>query len=153
MAKTLITILLLAVFVAAPLPSLAEKAISFWDNLDEVDDFDGPVKISRASTGSSAIFIREKSGKKVEIFILPDDYICSSLSDEIQVDFIIDDERFQKTLFVTRNSKGMYPSAKDVPFWIRKLNEGKSLKMRYTDTCGYTETREFIIQGHTRFEE
>lgn len=152
MTRTIGKILLLLTCVAVPVTSSAEVTSGNWENYDHQDDFDGLVKISVVQRGPSHMYIRETEGV-VGIFIVPGDYICGALSNKLAVSFIIDGERLNdETLYVSDNSKGLFFSDKNIQLWVRRLNKGNSLKMRYTDRCGDTTTLEFDIRGHTRFD-
>lgn len=160
MARILRVFLLVTAFSTISLPSVAEKTPGVWKYQDFHDDFDGAIKRSVAHAFTSTqfgledvyIIVREKLGEIDAYIITGDSYICKEgLSWEMKVNFIVDGEKLSTTMIVSDNHTALFFSKRATPFWIAKLNEGKSLKMRYRDGCSETTTLEFDIQGHTRF--
>ena len=99
------------------------------------------------------MIIRERLGEK-EVFIATGTYVCSDSNGEVHVDFIVDGERLGKeALSVSQSGEALFFVDRAVPTWIRRLSEGKSLKLRFTDDGGETTTLAFDISGSTRFEE
>ena len=134
-------------------PPSAEDSSSNWENRDYVDDFDGLIKVSGVRVEDTGVIIRERLGEK-EVFIATGTYVCSDSNGEVHVDFIVDGERLDKeTLSVSQSGEALFFADRAVPTWIRRLSEGKSLKLRFTDDGGETTTLAFDISGSTRFEE
>lgn len=153
MTKSLRTILLLAAFIAAPFPSASEETFSKWTPEQFYDDIHGYVSMSTVSALGSSIHIREIQGE-VRVFVVPGEPFYCRIGDswKISANFIIDGKRFDRQILtLSDNQDALFFEKRDTSFWIKNLNEGETLKMRFTDGCSDTITLEFDIRGHTHF--
>ena len=152
MTQTLRTIMFLIISLAAPSSLLAEDDLGNWNIHDHQDDFDGFIKMSAVTAGSNSIIVRGRGGK-VDIYIIARGHrICGNHSDDVYADFIIDGKRYSKIpMWLADSRDSLFFPPSQTKTWLKRINEGRNLKMRYADTCGNRATLEFDIRGHTRF--
>lgn len=128
--------------------SATEKVASAWKVHQYIDDFDGPVKESYVwgeHTNRTSLYIVDRLGKTT-IKIRTDANLSGGI---VMADLIIDGERINGVaLSVSADYSWLvFQSATD--YWIRKMDEGRSLKIRFKDYYERARTHEFDITGNT----
>lgn len=146
---TLVAAALWLAFLGLSLPGIssADWVQSVWNHEQYMDDFDGFIKKSYINTREAFLSIVEQGGE-TSIQIKPVACLLST-SSPISADIIIDEKRFNGVSFSISEDQDWMFLQLNVDTWIKRLDEGHVLKMRFKDSCKKTHTFSFNIKGNT----
>lgn len=131
-------------------PTATKQENGKWKHRQYVDDFDGPVKVAyvrAGKTSASEIYIVSRLDKTT-IKVTAHKTGCRH-RDEIVANLIIDGERLNGIRLSITEDKLWATFKSDVDYLLKRLDEGRSLKIRFGDCRGGALTQTFDISGST----
>ena len=122
-----------------------------WKHRQYVDDFDGPVKVTyvrAGKTSASEIYVVSRLDK-ITIKVTAHQTGCR-YRDEVIADLIIDGDHLNGIILSITEDKLWATFKSDVDYLLKRLDEGRSLKIRFGDCRGGVLTQMFDISGSTK---
>lgn len=138
--------------IAMAMSLTGPPATAEWRNFIEDVTFKGEAyySVSEATVGDGIIVVRQvHNQQELDVYFITNAKLCGEIL--AKVDVMIDGVNIEKETLMTLST------SKDAVFftnnsdWIQRLNEGRKMHFRATDTCQEKVQFEFDIGGRTGF--